>query len=174
MLGSANMLGRRADVAMAVWSASSTSSALRSTSVSTSSSLPRGLLVVDAAGRGHHGRVARLLPRTITAADLLRVVVVVVVALESWSLLPQQGEGTTAVWPASSLAPPLRPACSASSSSSSSPSGAGHCCLSQEGAPAVWPASSIPSCCSWQGPRRRRAPPSIVVRSRAPLPRGGA
>jgi hypothetical protein len=40
--------------------------------------------------------VARLLPRTITAADLLRAVVVVG-ALGSWSLSPQQGEGTTAV-----------------------------------------------------------------------------
>ena len=43
--------------------------------------------MVTAAGRGHHGRVARLLPRTFTAADLLRVVAVVA-ALESWPLLP--------------------------------------------------------------------------------------
>ena len=119
----------------------------------------RGLVVVVvAAGRGHHGRVARLLHRTITAADLFRVVVVAV--LESWSLLPQQGEGTTAVWPASSLAASLRPTCSASSLSSSSPSKAGRYCRSREG--------RVPRPCGLPPPSRRRCgqPASLCRRRR--------
>ena len=64
----------------------------------------RGLVVVVvAAGRGQHGRVARPHHRAIAAADLLHVVAVV--ALESWSLLRQQGEGISTVWAASSISP---------------------------------------------------------------------
>ena len=98
-----SLLPQQGEGASAVWPASSTFSALQLASFSSSPSPPQELVVVVAAGRGRLGRVARFHLRVITAAVLPRAVAVV--ALGSRSLLPQQGEGASAVWPASSISP---------------------------------------------------------------------